>query len=166
MSLVGRAWPGQEKCKPQFAGGWAPSRSWAPLQTITADTMQCQRRACFLHLACSIRGSESTSALAQGTWGFWHCVRGSSSQRLMGIWSPLIHAPHVKLITVVYENISSISDQTFESELSSEHKSGVYLTYFCCFLLSNWNVKNVLRHYLIWEPPVLSDQDFLSRNQR
>lgn len=100
-SPVEQDWPGQEKRKPQFAGGWAPLCSWAPLQTGTTDTMQCQRHACFLHLACGIQGPKSTSALVQGTWAFWHRVRGSFGQRLMGIWSPLIHTPHVKPMTML-----------------------------------------------------------------
>lgn len=110
-------------------------------------------------------GDQTTSVSVQGTWVFCHHIRDSSSQRLMGTWRPLIHAPHVKSTTTVSVE-TSIPGQTFQSELSSEHKSGVYLTYFCSSLASKWNATNVLRHYLIWERPAFSEEGFLSRNQR
>lgn len=50
---------------------------------------------------------------------------------LVGIWSPIIHAPPLKPVSVLSMETSYLYlTKTFQSELSSEHKSEVFLLLF------------------------------------
>lgn len=58
-------------------------------------------------------------------------LQESTVSWLVGVWSPIIHAPPVKPVTVLsMETSHPYLTKTFQSELSSEHISGVFLLLF------------------------------------